>query len=446
MNQNEIREAYDRMNPPQEAKERMMQNLIKKTQPKKKSSARPTPYRRWTAIPAALALICVLAVGGWVLFQNSNQLPLVSPTELMETENMVSVPSESDLANVPDVYQDNQVAKDYTLSQAYAHVIEKYFKAYQENWSHEQYMENDICYVLKDLDFNSFGYTTMDLNGDDTVELIITDGNLIYDMYMLMDDGGAGHLISAGERMRYFLCEDNVIGYRGSSGASNSFMDFSRLLPGGDSEIVMYLQFDTNTWYKMEGGSDKMVAITEDEAQQIQDFYQAVEIPFAPFIRYEQGEEKRYPGSYAQMLQDLITQNPGVEDMYVSLVDVSGDGVSELLLGTENSFGHVYALGDGNVEYILSYGSDEGFTLCENGIIRYQTPWSNTSMYTFISMKDNKPITVADIRYDEDKDSWFQYINGGREYLTEAQVQDILDSYGTVAVNWITVKECMEAK
>lgn len=625
MKRQEIREAYDRMNPPQDAKERMMRNMMKRTNKRKESTARPTPYSRWTAIPAMLALAAILAVGGWMLWPEATPNPLLDlapPIESTEgflfvepkdyaaqfagvdnryqeilvtyaqaidenwseqqwtgaglnaelysevdnagyvlcdldgngsdellicTEgeiyelytifngdakellnwkidyqatrisirfcegdfvkvvqktagggtsyniyrlgtdglgdialvmerhvlmtddgNYYAGPNEKDAEKVSeaeamgtlDGYQaqtipltlfngTEQQEPDDVVPPGFAYIVSKYVQAYNEKWTVEQYMENDISYALHGKSiFGDYGYALMDLNDDGVNELLITDGDIIYDLYILMEDREAGHVFSAGERLRYFLCDDNVIGYRGSGGAAYTTLEYSRLLPNGDMEIQMRLQSDESGWYKSEDGSDKMVAIIEDEVRHIQDFFVALKIPYQSMMRefLEISEERHYPATYAQLLKDMILLSPGVADMFVSLVDVTGDGNSELLLGTEDSFGHVYTITNGEVDYILSYGTDEGFTLCEDGVLMYHSPNDEFDYYDFISMKDSKPITIDNIRYDAEEQSWYRYKSGSKEYLTDEEMQKVIASYGALSVMRISVQEYLDGE
>ena len=68
---------------------------------------------------------------------------------------------------------------------------------------------------------STLGYALMDLDGNGNKELIITDGNVIYDLYILLDDG-PGHLLSSWERNAYYLCDGNAIQNVGSNSAASS--------------------------------------------------------------------------------------------------------------------------------------------------------------------------------------------------------------------------------
>ena len=623
---NEIRDAYERMNPPREAKERMMKNIMKKQNKREPFySVKPTPTRRWTAIPAALALICVLVIGWQVMLPGENPAPIATnpgettattayvgldvlkldelfpdvPEEYLDIvgnyysglksgtdstgwEKMCLNPAAYENLNVIDglgyalmdldgngteellitdgdqVYDlyaqvDGEVREllanrihhqgkrnsiklcqgnvlmvwqrsagvdyihwwrlgkdglgdialvceetvsagddgkwyagpndkdavevteeeareiinsrepvfvNYTpicsekfpqtgiIPGAYGPILEKYITADIEEWNPEQYMAADISYMVWEMDiFQEYGYALIDLDDNGIDELIITDGERIFDIFTIMEEKGVQHILTAGERLRYFLCEDHVVGYRGSSGAANTVVGYYTLKNGMDLVPVIWLQFDTDTWYKSDSGSyfdphpGPMIEITEDEARHIQESYRGVEIAYEKLLRMELSEERLYPSTYAQLLGNMITLTPEMENLYVALEDVSGDGVAELLLGKEDSFGHVYAIIDGQVENILSYGKDEGFTLCKDGVITFYEPGDPFGYYSFISMKDNEPYVIEDIRYDKEAGSWFRYKTIGKEYLKDYQVKDILASYCPLSVPMIPVAE-----
>ena len=325
----------------------------------------------------------------------------------------------------------------------YPHVIEKYIKATTDEWSKDEYRKNDISYLLESMNiYWEYGYAQIDLNGDGRNELVITDGEEIFDVYMLMDDGSVGHIISATEERSYYLCRDNIIGCQ-SLGVENTSWDFSRLLPSGDSEIVMYLQKDADGWLKMEGSTDKMVTISHNEADEIISTYWHIEIPFQTILPPEQEKELKYPRTYVQMLREMMGEYSGIATMHVALTDVTGDGEEELLLGFQgnDSFGHVYSIVDGETKEILTYGRDIDFTLCKDGIICFHESDNSYGDYSFIRLRGNGNHVIDYLLYDSRNNSWSQEKNGVRELITDTEMQEILDSYGCVYLEWIPVRE-----
>ena len=374
---------------------------------------------------------------------------------------MVAI-TEDDVRHIQDAYQAVEIIyqsflrpeaektddTSNTLPEGFAHVIEKYEKATTEDWTKEQYMQNDISFLVASKDiYWQYGYAQVDLNGDGSNELIITDGEEIYDLYILMEDGGAGHIISATDERSYFLCKDNIIGCQ-SLGTESTSWDYSRLLAGGDSEIVMYVQKNGDNWYKIEGRSDAVEAISHEEADElIGGTYWRVEIPFQTILRLEPAEELIYPRTYVQLLREMMGEYSGVATMYVAFADVTGDGYEEMLLGlgpqSYGSFGHVYSVLYGGVSEILTYGSDIDFTLCKDGIICHHQADKPFGNYTFISLKGGEYKILENFAYDEDEKSWARTIDGTKEYISDAEMQSALDSYGSVSLDWVPVLEAI---
>ena len=82
MTKRDLQEAYDRMSPSQETKMRMLSNILPQEKGTGKHRARPQEQRRFSAIPAMLALAAVLTVCFLLLRPGDSILPLVDgPTE-----------------------------------------------------------------------------------------------------------------------------------------------------------------------------------------------------------------------------------------------------------------------------------------------------------------------------------------------------------------------------
>lgn len=391
-----------------------------------------------TTALTSIETVLSLNTGAWYAGPNEKEAVEVTEAQAREILNSREPVSINMVPICPEIHKENT----HEIPEGYGYILEKMVRAYSENWTAGEYMENDISYVLKNLDITAgYGYALMDLDSNGVEELLITDGELIYDLFTLMEDGGPGHILSAGERLRYFLCEDNVIGYRGSSGAANSVLEFYQLKNGMDLIPVERLVFETDGWYRVVSDSgDCLVAITEEEVQRVEAFYNAVEIPFQPLLRDEPAQEKIFADTYAEALREKIKENPDIVNMFMSLVDVSGDGVSELLLGTSDSFGQIFTLADGRLKEVLTYGTDEGFTLCADGIVAYHTP-EPYGQYTFISVKNNQPDVVDEILYDKEAGKWFRYKTTGKEYFKDYQINDLLASYCPLSVTMVPVAD-----
>ena len=140
---------------------------------------------------------------------------------------------------------------------AYAPVLEK-LKAGLSNTDDPFAMEEDFSYMF----FVSYtesqpGALLADLNGDGTPELLL--GNAawdadvygpayFYDLYTLVD-GEPVHVVSSGERYRYYLRRDGQIGYQGSGGAAYSYAALYRFGGVGLQCVGMVLTDEYGCYY-----------------------------------------------------------------------------------------------------------------------------------------------------------------------------------------------------
>ena len=166
---------------------------------------------------------------------------------------------------------------------AYGDIIRKYLTAMEEGWTMEQYYSGDISplclYVAAP---EVLGYAFLDVDGNGVAELLVGDGETIYDMYTILEDGLPGHLLSAWERKPFYLCEGNLLKSVGSGGAANTAYVFCRL-EGIDLRTVQTVMYDAmtdpeNPWYAGVTEED-MEPVSEQRAGEILDSYE--EIPFA---------------------------------------------------------------------------------------------------------------------------------------------------------------------
>lgn len=118
---------------------------------------------------------------------------------------------------VPQTFDPDEVLQ-------YQSLLELYQKALREDWNPAVCMENGLSLMVAHRGdyYENLGYAMQDLDGNGIDELIITDGLNIYDLYTIIQDEEVGslHLISAMERLNYYLIQDNHIFYEGSGGAA----------------------------------------------------------------------------------------------------------------------------------------------------------------------------------------------------------------------------------
>ena len=134
-------------------------------------------------------------------------------------------------------------------------------------------------------DLSRLGYHTPDLDNDGVRELIISDGNVIYDLYTLKGEELVW-LLSGGERNSYQLCLNGFIFNHGSNGAA-SFQDNVYYVKNGELVLKEGIYFDgmkePATWTLTGEGIEAPEPVNANRYQQMQDTYQKVTIPLIPF-------------------------------------------------------------------------------------------------------------------------------------------------------------------
>ena len=172
----------------------------------------------------------------------------------------------------------------------YRPLRELYQRALDEHWDPPTCMENGMSLMVAHRGeyYDQLGYTIKDLDRNGVSELIITDGTNIYDLYTLIQDEEVAplHLVSAMERLKYYLTEDDLIYFFGSGSASSNYQTIHRL---ADRELVLVegYFFDGKTdpdhpWYLYDG-ENIGVSCGDLDVQGILDSYKTAEIPFTPF-------------------------------------------------------------------------------------------------------------------------------------------------------------------
>lgn len=127
-------------------------------------------------------------------------------------------------------YFKNQGMKGKDL---YKKILKKHITAITEKWDSGKLEQEDMSYMYNLLantnkhPLDKIGYTYYDVNADGIEELLIgeiADGKwkgVIYDMYTMVDRKPK-HVMSGGERNRYYVCDDTFIANEYSSGALES--------------------------------------------------------------------------------------------------------------------------------------------------------------------------------------------------------------------------------
>lgn len=283
----DLRKIYRSFSPDADQKE-ALQTAILENRPKgtdiKGKKWKPKGQTR-IRLTAALIVLLVLAGGIYAawhfgLLTQAYQAVLEYRQERVQEQN--TTPSEAP----PTEEQDSE----QTVLESYKTLVSKYRTAIRENWDATRCMEEDISILVTFLtEPDQLSAVRMDLDENGVPELVITDGNVIYDLYAYVE-GKAVHVLSGAERNRYSLTAANEIVNVGSNGAASTVYTFYRYSMGNlivDQRVIFDAGVDPeNPWFRGFGEVADADPISEDDANAIIDSYPTVEIPCVPITEY----------------------------------------------------------------------------------------------------------------------------------------------------------------
>ena len=293
MNERRIKNAYDSVSPKTEQKERMLNGILQAA-PKVKNRSRyqalPTENRCLPILVTAAFLVLVIFAAVHYFNMSDNTVQFGDPVQTEETPDHNRLYPDRvkgyEYRYMLDDLEELQL--ELEEKEALAQLLIKYDTAIGEGWDFERCEAEEISYLTAfPANANKLGYTILDLDDNGTAELIISDGNMIYDLYTVKD-GDLLHLISGGERDTYELCEENSIRNIGSNGAGNTTYQFLEL-SGTELLKVVGLSYEANAdgenWY-LTGGyqiSANRILIDADTAADVIGRYRVVPIEILPF-------------------------------------------------------------------------------------------------------------------------------------------------------------------
>lgn len=129
-------------------------------------------------------------------------------------------------------YFKNQGMKGKDL---YNNILEKHKTALVEKWNSSKLEKENMSYMYNIIPQDKIGYAYYDINADGIDELVIgeiAEGNwkgVIYDIYTMVDRSPK-HVISGGQRNRYYICDGTFVCREYSSGALESGVDVYNLV------------------------------------------------------------------------------------------------------------------------------------------------------------------------------------------------------------------------
>lgn len=143
---------------------------------------------------------------------------------------------------------------------------------------------------------------------------------------------------------------------------------------------------------------------------------------------YEQCEKNRV--CYMVMFLDSL------DSLGFYLVDMNGDGISELLISDGNVIYAMHAQVRGHVMGVFLGAERNSWQLCENNIIMNMgSNGAASTVYDFYIWDGAKPVLERNITFNGmNEDPWTTTYNGVTEVLSEDQAYALIEAYGHVEI------------
>lgn len=274
----DLREIYHFGSPDQVKKDRVLEMILE--QRPKDTELRG---RKWKPRGQAGAWICVVLIL-LIVFGAAGYGIYVSG--LYEYAAQIRIPESTAAQTYPEEETGTPSSEPVQTEPehlSYKPLAAKYVQAVQEKWDMIRCQEEQISYLVMFLDKpEDLSCAIVDLDGNGIQEFIVTDGNVIYDLYTCAN-GEYVHLLSGGERNTFTLTADNLIVNTRSGGAGNTV--FSVQMYYGQNLISVELivcdasKDSAHPWFRGIDNPDDVKPITEQEARDIIAMYPAAPIP-----------------------------------------------------------------------------------------------------------------------------------------------------------------------
>ena len=184
-----------------------------------------------------LLMTVVMMITGCQNKEVNSEIVVPSETEMIAEEKVeipseenVEIPSEENV-QTEETSTENIHIEENSKENVYKEQIELVYQALSQEWSIDQYFENEISTLIANHyegnALENVGYALEDLDGDGKEELLISavskdaSGGMLYDVYTA-PDGEVIHVLSGHERNRYYLQWLEEGAYMIANEASNS--------------------------------------------------------------------------------------------------------------------------------------------------------------------------------------------------------------------------------
>ncbi len=401
MKNKRIMDAYDTIIPNPADKQRMLDAILAEAQLEeaphkekrlkepivytKKQSVKPNRGSVFGTLAAVLALIFIAAFALKFLFRQPEDVAYTAPVEPIVTGT------------------------------AYDAVLNKYQSALQEGWTAEQCQIEDISEILSASEYGKtyIGYQILDLDKNGREELIISDGDMVVDLYTLLEDATPVHILSyEGDNVKYRVCDNGVIIMQCFEKKESEWSSF-RLQENRLTEDQMLMCVD-NEWFVLSPEA-KWELINREQAHAIMEQHTPLKLELALFAsnskdRNESKEEspydlilKKYETALLEnwtweqceqndISSEIMDESTIRNNLGWCLFDIDKNGVEELVISDGVNLFDLYVMQHDNVgpgHLIMAHGGMR-YTLCKDGTIEQRDLYSKGSSWSYYTLSDGE--------------------------------------------------------
>lgn len=472
MRKNIIHNAMDLVNPTDDQKERMWEGILSRLPEEKKAvrrtyQAKQAPKRRWSWIPAAVALFAVVLIGVFVLGRTDGGVPALSNVSQPLTLDGLLESSQYRASMEVKTYvqgYDMTGREEETLAEEYraygcrteemAKKIDEICKKYSMNKGKEA-----ITVDTAEEMFAQMGIQTMLLNPDnlDTITSNVSydaDGNFMFQGYLY----GKGVWCAPIEYRAYRAMKSTLstaywqIGDTDSctwesytttsgnpvllaSGQNKSLI----LCDTGDSVIIIVGLNETEgdmgiSGITMQAFADtfdfSLKPVTEEDTKLIPEAYLPIIATHAAAQKEGWSEEQRISADISPLV--------GYDYGY-ALLDLNGDGVDELIMTPGSAIMDLYFISpnDGLASHLLQ-ANEMYYCLCEDNVILSSTTAEDGRITdVFSRLTSNYSLVTEKTLILEADGNWLAGITeADAQPITDEEASEIMCAYPTKIVEF----------